>query len=354
MFKLFDRLPKYHHQPGDPKLQVRMDITNKCNLLCKMCHYPSTVKDTKFDMEPELVQKIVDQIFPHADWVSLACQYEPFMSRHVEEVLQVIARGPCTRVGIVTNATLWSERRIELMLDNPAIETLSVSIDGGTRETYERIRVNGNFDKLVRNLENFARLKRERRATRPALRMNTVLMKSTIAELPLIVDLAIRATACRLECIRFLQINKELDEAITDWESVMPILAEAKKRAHDAGMELFLPIEDPRLDVERDTNREAACNTSDVGRFSRYCEAPWSAVQIYPNGDIHPCGFYGKPFGNLKNTDFIDIWNSEPYLELRRSLTRIELHPKCKICNPHGYDNIERKGRINKLEMAKA
>lgn len=353
MLKIFDRLSNYEHPPGDPPLQVRIDITNKCNLLCTMCHYPNTVNDPKFDMEPELFAKIVEQVFPHAEWVSLACQYEAFMSRHIEEVLRMVAEGPCKRVGIVSNATLWSERRIALMLDNPAIETLSVSVDGGTKATYERIRVNGNWDKLVRNLENFARMKKERGAERPYLRLNTVLMKSTIPELPQLTELAVRINAIRLECIRFLPINSQLDEAINDWEAVMPILVEAKKIAHDGGMELFLPIEDTRLDTQRDTKREEACNTAPVGRFSKYCEAPWSAVQIYPDGDVHPCGFYGKPFGSLKTQSFIEIWNSKPYLELRRSLARVELHPKCAICNPHGYDNIERKGRINKLVTAK-
>lgn len=352
--RLFDRPSKYRHEPGDPKLQVRLDITNKCNLLCTMCHYPATVKDPKFDMEPALVQKIVDEIFPLADWVSLACQYEAFMSRHIEEILQIVAKGACDRVGIVTNATLWSERRIALMLDNPAIETVSVSIDGSTKATYERIRKNGNFDKLVRNLQLFAQMKKDRGATRPILRMNTVLMKSVIGELPGLVDLAVSVGAFRLECIRFLSINKDLDEEIRDWEAVMPILVDAKKRAHAGGMELFLPIEDPRLDVERDSTREAHCNEAAIGRFSKYCEAPWSAVQIYPDGSVHPCGFFGKSFGNLKEQSFRDIWNSEQYLELRRSLARVELHPKCAICNPHGYDNIERKGRINKLEKATA
>lgn len=352
MLKIFDRPSRYEHAPGDPRLQVRIDITNKCNLLCQMCHYPNTVKDHKFDMEPELFAKIIEQVFPHADWVSLACQYEAFMSRHIEQFLEMVAKGPCTRIGIVSNATLWSERRIALMVNNPAIETISVSIDGGTKETYERIRINGNFDKLVRNLENFHRIKKESGSDRPALRMNTVLMRSTVRELPALVDLCVRVGAMRLECIRYLAINPALNEDIPDWEEVMPILVDAKRRAHDGGMELFLPIEDPRLDVERDTQREAACNEAPIGRFSKYCEAPWSAVQIQPNGDIHPCGFYGQSFGNLKEQSFTEIWNGKPYLELRRSLARVELHGKCAICNPHGYDNIERKGRINKLASA--
>lgn len=346
---LLDPLSSYRHAPGDPRLRIRMDITNKCNLLCKMCHYPSTVGQPKFDMEPATVQRIVDQIFPHAEHAGIACQYEPTMSRHFEEVLGIIGRGPLNQVGIVSNATLWSERRIAMMLDNPNINYLAVSIDGGTKETYERVRINGNWDKLVANLENFARMKAERGLPRlkPVLVFNTVLMRSTAMELVELVRLGIRLGVYRIEAIRFVEMNPELDEAIRDWEAVMPTLVEAKRLAHDHGIELFLPVEDPRLDIDRDTKREATCNTGAVGRFSKYCEAPWSAVQIYPNGDIHPCGPYGAPFGNIREQDFADIWNSPRYLELRRSLARMRLHEPCRRCDLHGFDNIERKARIN-------
>src|SRR4026208_266923 len=101
---LIDPLSRYRHLPGDPRLRVRMDITNKCNLLCKMCHYPGTVNERKFDMEPELVQKIVDQIFPYASQAVLACQYEAFMSQHIDKVLDIVGKGPCKRIGIVSNA----------------------------------------------------------------------------------------------------------------------------------------------------------------------------------------------------------------------------------------------------------
>ncbi len=346
---ILDPPGKYRHEPGDPRLRIRMDITNKCNLLCKMCHYPSTVGEPKFDMAPETVQKIVDQIFPYAESAGIACQYEATMSRHFEEALDIIGKGPLDQVGIVSNATLWSERRIALMLDNPNINYIAVSIDGGTKETYERIRVNGNWDKLVRNLENFARMKAERGLAREntAIVFNTVLMRSTAEELVDLVELGIRIGILRIEAIRFLDINPGLDESIRDWEAVMPTLVRAKRLAHDHGIQLFLPVEDPRLDIERDTEPESTCNTSAVGRFSSYCEAPWSAVQIYPNGDIHPCGPYGKAFGNIREQDFADIWNSAPYLELRRSLSRMKLHEPCRRCDLHGFDNIERKARIN-------
>ncbi|MCX7625102.1 MAG: radical SAM protein [Candidatus Sumerlaeaceae bacterium] len=346
---LVDPLSAYRHEPSTGSLRVRMDITNKCNLLCKMCFYPGTVGQPKFDMEPDLFRKIVNQVFCYASTVSLACQYEPLMSRHFDEILEIVAEGPCSRVGFVTNGTLLTHRRCELLAKNPHIESIAVSIDGATKATYERIRINGRWEKLVENLETLAAVKAEHKTPRPYVQLNMVLMKSTIAELPQLVDFAKRVNAVVIEAIRYLPMNPGLDEAIDDWQSVMPILIEAKRRAYEYGVYLMLPVHDDRLDAYELPPFEGADTSHDTGEYSCFCEAPWRAVQIYPNGDLHPCGYFGKAFGNLREQEFLEIWNSRPYLQLRRSLKRLRLQRPCAACNPHGYDNIERKRQINIL-----
>jgi len=345
---LADPLSAYRYEPPRGSLRVRMDITNKCNLLCKMCFYPGTVGQPKFDMEPALFRKIADQVFPYAEGVSLACQYEPLMSRHFDEIMDIVAEGACP-VGLVTNGTLLTRKRAERLVDNPCVHYLAVSIDGATKETYESIRVNARWEKLVENLEYLAAVKAQRGTKKPALQLNMVLMKSTVGELPRLVDFARRVDAASIAAIRFLPTNPQLDAAIDDWEQVMPILIEARRRAHDYGIVLFLPVEDNRLLSQDDPSEETSCNEGAVGQFSPFCEAPWRALQIYPDGAVHPCIYYGRAFGNLREQDFLEIWNSEPYLELRRSLARMRLHPTCAACNPHGYDNFENKRRINIL-----
>lgn len=346
---LVDPLSAYRHEPKPGSLRVRMDITNKCNLLCKMCFYPATVGQPKFDMEPDLFRKIASQVFCYASTVSLACQYEPLMSRHFDEILEIVAEGPCPRVGFVTNGTLLTRRRCELLAENPHMESIAVSIDGATKETYERIRVNARWEKLIENLETLAAVKAARNTPRPYVQLNMVLMKSTIGELPQLVDLAKQVNAVVIEAIRYLPMNVGMDEAIEDWEAVMPVLVEAKRRAHDQDIYLMLPVRDERLDAYELPPFEAPDTSRETGEYSCFCEAPWRAVQIYPNGDLHPCGYFGKAFGNLRERDFLEIWNSRPYLQLRRSLKRMRLNSVCTACNPHGYDNIERKREINIL-----
>lgn len=346
---LVDPLDSYRHEPKPGSLRVRMDITNKCNLLCKMCFYPGTVGQPKFDMEPVLFRKIVEQVFCYAETVSLACQYEPLMSRHFDEILDIVAEGKCPRVGFVTNGTLLTRRRCERLVENPRIESIAVSIDGATKDTYERIRINARWEKLVENLETLAAVKAERGSLRPYVQLNMVLMKSTLGELPQLVDFAKRIGAVVIEAIRYLPMTSGLDEAVEDWEAAMPILIEAKQRAKEYGIYLMIPVKDERLAVHDLPPYETGTPDLDTGTYSPFCEAPWRAVQIYPDGALHPCGYYGQAFGNLREQDFLEIWNSRPYLELRRSLARLKLHPTCAACNPHGYDNIERKRHINIL-----
>lgn len=345
--RLFNPLKKYIQSPGDEKLRLRIDITNKCNLLCEMCFYRNTVNEPKYDMPVPLFQKIADEILPYAEWASIACQYEAFMSKNIDEILEIISKNPCKRIGIVSNGLLMNEKRSRQILSNGAIETLNISIDGATKETYERIRVKGRWEALMKNLEDFRRLKDEMQLSTPALLINTVLMKSNINELPAIIDLAKTFKAARVQAIRYVRMRNDLDEEISDLKTFLPIFAEAKKKAHSYGIQLFLPIHDPSLDIEGDCETESKCNVSEIGNYSQFCEAPWRALQINPNGDVFPCGFFGKPFGNLTQNSFAEIWNNENFLELRRSLALLKLKEQCKICNPHGYDKMEHKGKTN-------
>lgn len=344
--RLFQKPPAYH-RPGDPPLAVRIDITNKCNLLCKMCGYPSQAGAPKFDMEPWLMRKIVEQVLPYAGWATLSCQYEPFMSSYFDQIVDVVASSPCP-LGMTTNATLLTEQRARKLLQHPTIRGLSISIDGATKETFESIRINARWEKLIENLKRFAAL---RAALDPQneflLQFNTVLMRSTIKELPTLVELCAKLGARRIAAIRYVPIQTGLEEEIVDWEPFIETLLHAKKLAHQYKMEIFLPLDDERLRLLDDSEEERGANKAPIGRFSRFCEAPWSGVQIYPNGDVHPCLFYGEAFGNLKEQDFLEIWNSPRYRDLRRSLATMKLHAPCVRCNPHGYDNVEKKAQIN-------
>jgi radical SAM protein with 4Fe4S-binding SPASM domain len=55
---------------------------------------------------------------------------------------------------------------------------------------------------------------------------------------------------------------------------------------------------------------------------------------ISPSGDVHPCSHRQNdpPFGNLAAAPFEQIWNSRPFLELRRRLYYRDLEGRCLTC----------------------
>ncbi len=351
-----DPLERYRETPGTTPLKVRMDVTNKCNLRCKMCFYRNEAHLPKYDIAPELFDKICTTIFPHADRIVLSCQYEPFMNKDFITLLRKASQAnPKAKIGFVSNGTLWTQDAIEAMVDLPNLESIAVSIDGASKETYEGIRINAHWETVIANLEALARAKAARGdRLAPGIQINTILMKRTIAELPELVLLAKRVRAFQLIAIRFLPVNKELAEAIDDWEPYMPTLIEAANLAVENHLPLTLPIEDPRLPMPAPLPPASAeeQQQSDSPCHSAWCDAPWSLAMIEPNGDLRLCGFRKEIGGNLNDSDFETLWNSPLILKLRRQLAHMRPDKICRSCNPHNYE-VQERDRRNRIRKVK-
>ena len=134
--------------------QVSLDITNRCNLQCEHCFYTAdSDKVTSLDL-PQW-QAILEQIYQHGVKTVTIAGKEPFISRQSVDVLRRLDalkqrdRHPF-HYGVVTNGTLLHRFVEELApLD---MDYLDVSIDG-LRETHDRFRGRGTFNKSLRNLK---------------------------------------------------------------------------------------------------------------------------------------------------------------------------------------------------------
>ena len=83
--------------------------------------------------------------------------------------------------------------------------------------------------------------------------------------------------------------------------------------------------------VHRNTRTEA---TNEEGII---CNAVYSSAGILWDGTVVPCcfDFNGAiPLGNVKEKDFLDIWNGPNMEELRRILGSKELAAKHPVCGP--------------------
>ena len=170
-----------------PRVQARglpfeyvIEVTSRCNLECPMC--PRNISTTlgNSDMDMETFRRVLDRIRGAASFIWLAGLGEPMMNKHFIRMI-----GECREAGIVTGASTngtfltdtWQERLLDSDLD-----LLIVSFDGADKETYEKVRVGADFDKVRDNVIRFAARKVERGATKPWLILQMIELRPTLGQ----------------------------------------------------------------------------------------------------------------------------------------------------------------------------
>lgn len=65
-----------------------------------------------------------------------------------------------------------------------------------------------------------------------------------------------------------------------------------------------------------------------------FCILPWIHMHVWPNGNAMPCCVADstKPFGNLKNNNIEEVWNSDKYKELRLAMLEGKKLDVCRRC----------------------
>src|SRR5260221_6319124 len=166
-----------------------MDKINLCNLRCKMCYYSFDYKRKKEQMDLSLFRKIAGEVFPKTRFLYLSCATEPLMNKQFADFVRVTGDYNVPFTSFCTNGQLLTQEVVHACIE-ANISEIIFSIDGATAETYEAIRRGGKWDRLGKNLELLASIKRQRNNRNPAVRINFTCMQTNIQELPAMVDFA--------------------------------------------------------------------------------------------------------------------------------------------------------------------
>lgn len=100
-----------------------LEITDVCNLSCGFC--PGTRREKGF-LAPEDFQVLAEKLRPYTDYLYLHLMGEPLLHPRLEDILSR-AGSLGFRVMITTNGSLLEERG-GLLLDSPAVERVSISL----------------------------------------------------------------------------------------------------------------------------------------------------------------------------------------------------------------------------------
>lgn len=134
------------------------EISNNCNLMCTMCggEFSSTIRSKidklppfKFLYDDKFLEEMVFFI-PHLN----LCKFlggEPFLIPFYYKIWdKIIEINKSCAIHITTNTTILNDR-VKTLLENNNVK-LICSIDSLIKETYEKIRINANYENVMSNL----------------------------------------------------------------------------------------------------------------------------------------------------------------------------------------------------------
>ena len=83
---------------------------------------------------------------------------EPLLDQDLENYIKFARDHGFIDIMMNTNATLLSEERSRKMLGS-GLTRLRFSLDAATKETYEKIRVGAKYESVIKNIEQFMKIK---------------------------------------------------------------------------------------------------------------------------------------------------------------------------------------------------
>ena len=331
-------------------LEAYVEVSARCNLRCQMC--PITV-DPRYDpgsgrpglFSSELFDRL-EPFFPTLQRVYLIGLGEPTLHSGLADFTRRLAAAG-VEVWITTNATLLDDEQAEA-LALAGLSRVSVSVDGGTQETYERIRVRGRFEHVVRGLQALGRARQ--RHGRPEVWLNVVAMASNLPELVALVELCAEAGGDGVfieglypyphPAIEELCRSESLDQI--GQERVRELFAAAARRAADLGLGFST-----RVDEQVRHTPQAPCEPTPAVApavppepeslsLPFLCSEPWSNLNVNASGEVRACCFNDQTLGDLTRQSMAEIWNGPGYAELRSEMAAGRVPASCATCVRNG------------------
>jgi len=265
---------------------------------------------------------------------------EPLLYPHFPELLGIVSEN-ALKINLTTNGTfprLGARKWAEMIL--PFASDTKVSINGATAGTAESIMEGLDFKQQVANLEQYIAIKNEiarSGRTSPTVTVQVTFMDSNFTELPDLLELAVDLGVDRFKghhvWVTWPEIEKESlkrnEDRIEAWNSMVDTLHTIATRCHRPDGTHVRLENIYKLPLSVGT----VCETTDC---SSVCPFIGKEAWISWDGRFDVCCAPDPlrktlgSFGNVLETEFMDLWRGKRYSELCRSAGN---HAVCAQCN---------------------
>ncbi len=250
-------------------VHIDLEATSNCNLKCEMC--PQSFAPDKFKrgyMEMKLFKKIIDEGSKNGlKSIKLNWRGEPLLHPKIPEMIKYAKDKGIIEVMFNTNGQLLNPELSEKIID-AGLDKIIFSMDGATKETYEKIRKGASYEKLIKNIKDFVEIRNKKKKRKPFVRIQMVKMDET---------------------------KKEVDKFIKMWDPIVDHIA-----VNDYS--------------NRGEENERGVKTKWVSVGRRTCPQPFQRMMIAFDGSVMPCCFdwYGRlKMGDATKQSIKDIWTGE-------------------------------------------
>ncbi len=287
---------------------VHVEPTVACNLKCPQCLTGmGQIKRSDNFMPFELFKNFIESHSEYIWYLLLYNQGEPFRHKNLIDFIR-LAKEKKIYVMTSTNGHFLSNVNSVRALIKSGLDSIIISLDGADAETYQKYRINGDFQKVIRGIENLVNQRKKLHSKTPEIMIQFLVTAHNEHQIDEMKKLCKKLGADRL-LMKTFQV-----ESFENGKHYLPInkkFNRYKKQGH---------------------NFKLKSKTKNI------CARLWYSTVILSDGRVVPCCFdkngtytFGKITDDLT---LAEIWTSEHYKQFREAVSaNREKIPICGNCS---------------------
>ncbi|HPD81837.1 MAG TPA: radical SAM/SPASM domain-containing protein [Candidatus Pacearchaeota archaeon] len=274
-------------------LGVDIGTTNLCNAACIMCPHSKLKKMGTMDMK--LYKKIIDNCARlNIKLITLSFFGEPFLDKNIIEKIKY-AKEKKMYVGLYSNASLLNKDLSKKIIES-GLDGITISFDGYSKETYEKIRKNLKFEITKRNVLELINIKNKMKRLNPKITLVLVELEEN---------------------------KKEIGNFYKEWKEKVDSIN-------------IINMRNWANDIQKEGTKESFHFNKKIKR--KPCALIWLKMIVDWNGDVVLCcddWNHSIILGNLKKQTIEEIWEGDKLKKIRESHKKGEFYnvPLCAGCN---------------------
>ncbi|MBN1234708.1 MAG: radical SAM protein [Methanotrichaceae archaeon] len=289
-------------------LIVAWEVTAACNLSCGYCRASASFQPDPDELSTKEALSFLGSIVPLQPMVILSGG-EPLLRPDIF----LIARHATSlglRVSLASNGTTLTPQVAD-EIKASGISRVSISLDAADPEKHDQIRGPGSFEAAMQGIESLR--------GKVDFQINNTLTSRNESDVLAIFDLAQRVGACALHFFFMVATGRGQEDDLISPERQEELLLEIDRERARRPFEV-------QVTCAPQYARIARPGRGHVGG----CLAGRNFVFVSRKGDVYPCGYFPLKVGNIREKNFIDIWENAPQLLSLRERT---LKGKCGRCS---------------------